>query len=576
MYTYLTKSKTWITPIHPRSEQFDTTPLEMDLTTSLKEGKLAINYFFDNRFEEARKLLKPFTGLSLYHSLGTAVFAFLEAMLTFEHVDEASAELKRCIDLCQRLRRKNTLAEAISNTFKKRNFNSLTDLECHAELCMAEVLLMSALLTFIEDENLSGLIRGSLQVRQCYNCFRFCGQIMKHRTWESSPTSVKIHFRSGVHLGIGTFNLMISMLPVRVIKVLQFIGFSTNRKDGLNDLRTGYQENGLRQILCALSLLGYYLMVIPMLSAKHSTNDLNLCDEILTSQLAKYPNGVWMLFFKGRFELIQGHLDAAESWYVRSWKSQDAWPQFHYLSFWELLWINCIQQKWSDAQFYASQLLEKSKWSRSIYTYQLAAIKLMLNPKSDEDKSEIKKLMLEVPAYRQKIAGKSLPMEKFMAGRSIRYNSQNNRLVLPLIELMYLWNIFKFIGKNYQMADSLLQIINGELAMFDKPSTDLYYADNRALCLLLRGSCYVQMGESVLALQDFTECIHQNGIVEDHFIIPYAYVECALCHAANDPALAISILQDTKKKFSKYALESRLHFRIHMALMELNGNSHKL
>lgn len=238
-----------------------------------------------------------------------------------------------------------------------------------------------------------------------------------------------------------------------------------------------------------------------MLSAKVSINDLNLCDEILTSQLAKYPNGVWMLFFKGRFELIQGHLDAAESWYVRSWKSQDAWPQFHYLSFWELLWINCIQQKWNDAQFYASQLLAKSKWSRSIYTYQLAVIKLMLNPKSDEDKSQIEKLMLEVPAYRQKIAGKSLPMEKFMAGRSIRYKKQNNRLVLPLIELMYIWNMFKFIGKNYQMADSILQIIDGELAMLAEPSTDLYYADNRALCLLLRGSCYVQMGKSALALQ---------------------------------------------------------------------------
>lgn len=91
----------------------------MDLTTSLKEGKLAINYFFDNKFEDARALLKPFTGSSLYHSMGTAVFAFLEAMLTFEHVDEASAELKKCIDLCQRYRKKNTLTEAISNTFKK-------------------------------------------------------------------------------------------------------------------------------------------------------------------------------------------------------------------------------------------------------------------------------------------------------------------------------------------------------------------------------------------------------------------------------------------------------------------------
>ncbi|XP_017853630.1 tetratricopeptide repeat protein 39B isoform X4 [Drosophila busckii] len=136
---------------------------EMDLSTSLEEAKLAINFFFDNRFEEARTLLKPHANQSLYHSMGMATFSFLEAILTFDHIDNAAEELKKCVELCQRLRKKSTLTESISNTFKKKNFNLLTDLECHAELCLAEVLLMRALLTFLEDENLSGLIRGSLQ-----------------------------------------------------------------------------------------------------------------------------------------------------------------------------------------------------------------------------------------------------------------------------------------------------------------------------------------------------------------------------------------------------------------------------
>lgn len=30
-------------------------------------------------------------------------------------------------------------------------------------------------------------------------------------------------------MGIGTFNLMMSMLPVRIVKILQFIGFSSKR-----------------------------------------------------------------------------------------------------------------------------------------------------------------------------------------------------------------------------------------------------------------------------------------------------------------------------------------------------------
>ncbi|XP_023035844.1 tetratricopeptide repeat protein 39B isoform X3 [Drosophila willistoni] len=212
---------------------------DMDLKTSLQDAGRAIDYFFNNQFEDARNLLHPFAHKSLYHSMGNAVFAFLEAVLTFEDIERASTELKKCLELCQMLRKRSTLTESIGNTFKRKNFNQFTDLECHAELCMAEALLMNALLTFIEDENLSSLIRGSLKVRQCYNSFRVCEQIMKHRIWESQndseSTNLQMHFNSGVHMGIGTFNLMISLLPGRIVKILQFIGFTANKDTGRMD-----------------------------------------------------------------------------------------------------------------------------------------------------------------------------------------------------------------------------------------------------------------------------------------------------------------------------------------------------
>lgn len=53
-----------------------------------------------------------------------------------------------------------------------------------------------------------------------------------------------------------------------------------------------------------------------------------------------YPKGVWFLFFKGRLEFMKGNLDDALAWYKQSWKSQDLWPQFHHLCYWEILWVN--------------------------------------------------------------------------------------------------------------------------------------------------------------------------------------------------------------------------------------------
>ena len=84
-------------------------------------------------------------------------------------------------------------------------------------------------------------------------------------------------------MGNGTFNLMISLLPGRVIKLLEFIGFSGNKQMGLDDLLAGAKMSGLRQILCMMTLLGYNLIVCYVLS--HQEGDLAFCDDVLSQQL---------------------------------------------------------------------------------------------------------------------------------------------------------------------------------------------------------------------------------------------------------------------------------------------------
>lgn len=84
-------------------------------------------------------------------------------------------------------------------------------------------------------------------------------------------------------MGMGTFNLMISLLPGRVIKLLEFIGFSGNKQVGMQDLIAGVRMSGIRQVLCVMTLLGYHLIVCYVLS--HQEGDLEFCDEMLNEQL---------------------------------------------------------------------------------------------------------------------------------------------------------------------------------------------------------------------------------------------------------------------------------------------------
>lgn len=369
-------------------------------------------------------------------------------------------------------------------------------------------------------------------------------------------------------MGIGTFNLMISLLPGRVIKLLEFIGFSGNKQCGLDDLMLGSEMEGIRQVLCVMTLLGYNLIVCYVLS--HQEGDLELCEKILTKQLTIYPDGVWFLFFKGRLEFMKGNLENAIFWYKKSWKSQNLWPQFHHLCYWELLWVNCIKLNWQEAILYSTYLVENSKWSQTIYTYQKSV--LMMAAGENCDFKLIENGMRNLPKYKQRIAGKSLPMEKFAIKKSERFFLQNMNLILPAIELMYVWNLFKILGKNYQLADGIYQLI--EEALKNLTDSSKYYSDNRALVLLLKGACLRQMNSPLQALNCLEEILTmKKDIKYDLYIVPYAIVEIALIYIEQKRIeSAIAALEDAKKNHTGYCLESRLHFRIHSALTHLKEN----
>lgn len=80
----------------------------------------------------------------------------------------------------------------------------------------------------------------------------------------------------------------------------------------------------------------------------------------------------------------------------------------------------------------------------------------------------------DVPKYKQRIAGKSLPMEKFAVKKSQRFLNQNNRLFMPAVELLYLWNLFNVFGKRKSLCDNLYRLIDKNIKDLEKnPGTIL-------------------------------------------------------------------------------------------------------
>jgi tetratricopeptide (TPR) repeat protein len=290
------------------------------------------------------------------------------------------------------------------------------------ELVYAEAYLLKALLSIIYDESVVSFLRESLNIRSSYNTYITLENYVESA--RQGGGQLDEHFTSGVALGVGCFSIILSMLPAQVIKVAEFIGFSSDRTHGLEVLANegGWNEKeaakgslGIRREMCDMVLIVYHIILSKLIPL--SDVNVPLAEKILNDCLAKYPRGVFFLYFNGRLMVSKRLLAKAEEQYQLAIDTQKDWKQLQHMCFWELGLIYIMQHKWQKAFDIYTILQKDSNWSKAVYTYLKAITLYMLaNETSDTTKKEahmeeVITLMKQVTEKKQKIAGKSIPME---------------------------------------------------------------------------------------------------------------------------------------------------------------------
>ncbi|XP_031719216.1 tetratricopeptide repeat protein 39B-like isoform X2 [Anarrhichthys ocellatus] len=553
---------------------------EMDLEAALTECSDALNLFLNNRFSDALAVLKPRKSQSMYHAMGYSSILVMQAGMTFDPKDmnAAMASLGESLQTCQRFRKKTGIVETLTSLWNRQPADNLTEEEMHAELCYAEVLLQKAALTFL-DETILGFIKGGMRIRNSYQIFKDCQALASVTNDMEKQKSTHIHFRGGVSMGIGSFNLMLSLLPSKVLRLMEFLGFSGDREMGLSELRDGAAGNSLRSILSTLTLLMFHLYITVILG----TGEANLteAEALLEPYIEKFPNGALILFYTARIALLKGNFTFAQEKFLACIAAQEEWCQIHHLCYWELMWAYSFEQNWREAYRYADLLCKESKWSQATYTFQKAAILSML---PEEEVTELQEnvivLFRQVEGLRLRIAGKSIPTEKFAASKARRYSSSAPvKLVVPALEMMYVWNGFTVVGKRPELTKSILTTLEkAEEQLRDDPNPSVYHLDDQCVVQLLKGLCLRQLGHLVQAELCFNKVISsEKDIAFDNYLVPFTMYELGLLHKQKgDINTAITMMENVKINYKDYNMESRLHFRIHAALNTMGSFSTKL
>ncbi|XP_074232609.1 tetratricopeptide repeat protein 39A isoform X5 [Camelus bactrianus] len=333
------------------------------LREALDQCMTALDLFLTNQFSEALNYLKPRTKESMYHSLTYATILEMQAMMTFDPQDilRAGNMMKEAQSLCQRHRRKSSVTDSFSSLVHRPTMDQFTEEEIHAEVCYAECLLQRAALTFLQDENMVSFIKGGIRVRNSYQTYKELDSLMQSSQYCKGENHR--HFEGGVKLGVGAFNLTLSMLPTRILRLLEFVGFSGNKDYGLLQLEEGASGHSFRAVLCVLLLLCYHTFLTFVLG----TGNVNTeeAEKLLKPYLKQYPKGAIFLFFAGRIEAIKGNIDTAIRRFEECCEAQQHWKQFHHMCYWELMWCFTYKGQWKMAYFYADLLSKENSWSKS-------------------------------------------------------------------------------------------------------------------------------------------------------------------------------------------------------------------
>ncbi|KAI1303221.1 hypothetical protein EDD11_005435, partial [Mortierella claussenii] len=332
------------------------------------------------------------------------------------------------------------------------------------ELIYAEATILRSLLSVLYHLDLWMIVEECINLRHAFTIIQGLKSFMDSVESELRAGKnidrhqIDEHLVSGVTLSYSLYNIIISFLPEVIVKMLQFIGFPSDRDWGMAMLgacgdwdpmappetpaehaeRLASSANdGIRRQFCDMVPVIFQVIVSSFIPMNHI--DLGYAQMINDYNLELYPKSPFFLFLKGRHLQVTSKLDEAVATYKSVEVEEPRWHQLSHIFVFEELMCAMMQVDHDTACKNSRQLLKESRWSKCCFRYLTAITGYERGDQSE--KRKIDTLMEKVEGGMQKVAGMSLFFETFCARKSKRYVKEGH-LLLPSYDFMLLWNTF--------------------------------------------------------------------------------------------------------------------------------------
>ena len=440
----------------------------------VQDVQLQMGRFWDNDYEAADRVCRERSQHNLVYALAHSFWGVTRACFTLEasQIEEAAARIARLERLASAcapaaLAHKRDAITVVSQWLWQTGDPLMSLRELHATVVLGEALMLSGILHFLR-ESMASMVRGALLLRWAWKTLEKCSTERQRQIAQGAYVGedwLRNEVDGTLALGVGIIHLAGSMLPESVLKLIQFVGFPTDRQLAKQEIAACANSSSTHRQIGVLMIATLHSMWPSFCS---SPAEQHLADAKRACALGEsiHPRSPVFACLSGRIARMGGSLDEAISTLkLAAVPCAGGMGEVRVFAAVELGWAHMQSMAWEEAARQWESVAREHEWFELFFTYLAIANQLMAHTLNGDDPPQhlLERLAsLQHKCKVRKVSGRTMSVDQFVSRKVATYvvaadgaapaagssstappagaRRYSCGLVLPALEVLYLFN----------------------------------------------------------------------------------------------------------------------------------------